>query len=120
MSMGSHQVADDQHQSQSPRSEPTVFQTLHHDNSLMLLALQEATQLLSHQRDLLQRHGPSHSLDLCHGALLRLTYYLVRCPEIQLQTRDYLALHKLAQAHLADRLRAIPSSQAQLRRLHPS
>lgn len=89
--------------------------TLNLDQPLMLLALQEAIQNLRQLRSLLLAHGQSLHLDLCHGALLRLTYYALRCPDLQPQTADLLALHRLSQDALAARLHSLPRFQDQLR-----
>ena len=88
-------------------------ETLNLDEPLMLLALQEASQILGEIQH--QVRGPL--LDQVCAAQLRLTYYLLRCPALHLERVQVLALHRLSQERLASRLQDLGRYQD---RLHQS
>jgi hypothetical protein len=102
----------DQDQGDSPARLP--FQVLHLDESLSLLAIQEASSILQ----ALISHLPNRSTSAthCHAAQLRLTYVLLRAQLPPLQTRDLLALHRHSQSRLASNLSQLPDQIRSLTR----
>lgn len=94
---------------QSPKSSAI----LDLDEPLMLLALQEAMQILDETR---QRLPHGEILDNLLAAQLRLTYYLMRCRGLRLPLAQVAALHRLSLHHLARRLDHLEQFQDRLHR----